>query len=155
MVSAVVSMAFMVSCLGVPALRERCCVHQGLCWEYGIRSSSLFWSGLLIAPTMWMIFPFWGIVLGLGRGPMFVLFALLALSCVMLVVIGTWNVRRKWSSAAGVTYGTVIGVAIPWAVWMLPQMQEHMFFHQLYAMVFLTLAGLTLIAMITVRFRTS
>ncbi|WJZ01987.1 hypothetical protein CFREI_03420 [Corynebacterium freiburgense] len=128
-------------------------MHQGICWENGIRSSSLFWAGLFIGPGLWMLFPFWGIVLGLGDGPMIILFFLLAVACVIVVSAGTWNGRRKWGSAAGITYGTVIGVTLPWAVWVSPTMNEQVFFHQLCTMVCLTLSGLTLIAMLTVHFR--
>lgn len=87
-----------------------------------------------------------GVVMGL-------LFTLLALACIALVSVGTWNGRRRWGSAACITYGTVLGVAMPWAIWAQPNLQQGVFIEHLCGIVIWSLLGLSVIAAATVRFR--
>lgn len=153
MLLAVGVLLLVAALLGVPATKECFDSRNGVCWDNGMHSSSLFVAGLLLPSLFWVAFPFWGILFDVGQPLMLVLFTLLALACIALVCVGTWNGRRRWGSAACVTYGTVLGVVMPWAIWAVPNLHDDMLFKHLYVIVVLTLSGLTVIAVATVRFR--
>ncbi|TWT21032.1 hypothetical protein FRX94_11360 [Corynebacterium canis] len=153
MMFACFALTMLVALLGVPAIKERFDANHGVFWENGMRGSSLFLAGILLPPLFWIIFPFWGIVFDMGGVVMGLLFTLLALACIALVSVGTWNGRRRWGSAACVTYGTVLGVAMPWAIWAQPNLQQGVFFEHLCGIVIWSLLGLSVIAAATVRFR--